>query len=219
MYFDWIIDIFKIAFWIDLVNKFAELGEIVGVLLAMIEAFFPPLPLSLFVTINVMAFGFWKGYLVSWIGTCIGSILVFFLIKRFGKKRFEKLLYNNHKLENIFIWIREKGFVPIFILLTFPFTPSIVVCGFAGLAGVKTREYIFGVVFGKLIMVLSLSFIGYNIKSFIEQPLKSVFFISITLLISFIAKKVISLYEEKIIRKKRKKVVNIKNDKTTAEVA
>lgn len=219
MYLEWISNLFDMAFWINLVDQFAELGGLVGVLLAMIEAFFPPLPLSLFVTINVMAFGFWQGYFISWIGTCIGSTIVFFLIKRFEKNKFQKLLYKNKKFENIFIWIREKGFIPIFLLLTFPFTPSIIVCGLAGLAGIKAREYILGLLFGKLIMVFSLSFIGYNIKSFMVQPLKSLFLILLTLSISFAAKKIINWYELKIIRKSRKKVMQIKKVNNAAEVA
>jgi uncharacterized membrane protein YdjX (TVP38/TMEM64 family) len=185
----------------------------------MIEAFFPPLPLSLFVAINVMAFGFWQGYLVSWIGTCVGSIIVFLFIKRIRTSRFQKLLYSNKKFENIFIWIKEKGFIPIFLLLTFPFTPSIVVCGLAGLAGVKTREYLSGLLLGKLIMVFSLSFIGYNIKSFLVKPVKSLILIFFTLLISYVAKKIIYWYEQKMIKKCRKKVVQIKKVDNAAEVA
>jgi len=171
----------------------------------MIEAFFPPLPLSLFVTINVMAFGFFFGYIYSFIGTTVGSILVFFIIRKIGQERFQRRIERSKRLRNIFLWIKAKGFIPIFILLTFPFTPSIVVCGLAGLAGVKSKTYI-----GKMLMVLSLSFIGYNITSFVEQPIKSVILILVTLSVSFIAKKIIGIHERRLNEKHEEELIGNK---------
>lgn len=191
---------------ISYLEQFTKLGPIGGILLAMIEAFFPPLPLTLFVTINVIAFGFLQGYLYSWVGTCIGTLLMFVIIKRFGTGAFQRKIQKSKKLKNIFTWIKEKGFIPIFILFTFPFTPSFFVCGLAALAGVKNRAYIYATILGKMIMVLSLSFIGYNISSFIDQPVKSLIFIGLTLIISFIAKRIIGIYEKKMETKQMKKM-------------
>lgn len=211
---EWFKELMTLGYWTDMLNQISSMGMFAGVGLAMIEAFFPPLPLILFVTINVMAFGFWTGYLYSWLGSCIGSIIVFLVIKKFGQKRFQQKIAKNEKIYNIFNWIKDKGFTPIFFLLTFPFTPSIVVCGLAALAGIKNREYISALVLGKLIMIFSLSFIGFNIRAFVEQPLKSILLISITFAISLIGKKVIKLFE-----KKYEKKTSTKNEKLPAKAA
>ena len=195
---DWINRLFQLEYLITLLENLVQFGPLGGILLAMIEAFFPPLPLSLFVTINVMAFGFFFGYIYSFVGTTVGSVLVFFIIKKLGQERFERRIERSRRLKNIFIWIKAKGFIPIFILLTFPFTPSIVVCGLAALADVKNRTYIWATVLGKMFMVLSLSFIGYNITSFVTQPVKSIILILATISVSFIAKRIIGLYEKRL---------------------
>lgn len=98
----------------------------------------------------------------------------------------------------MFGWIHDKGFMPIFILLTFPFTPSILVCGLAAIADVEKMEYIWATILGKMIMVLSLSFIGYNLKSFFQQPGKSILLISGTMLISLIGRWAISRHEKRL---------------------
>jgi uncharacterized membrane protein YdjX (TVP38/TMEM64 family) len=197
---DWIADY---EFWKNIFESFTTLGPIGGILLTMIEAFIPPLPLSLFVTINVYAFGFLGGYIYSYIGTTVGSIAMFYIIKRYGTKKFQTKIKLNEKLRHRFDWIKEKGFVPIFLLLSFPFTPSIVVCGLAALADVKNKAFIWAIVLGKLLMVLNLSFIGYNITSFVEQPIKSLFFIFLSFSISLLARKVIPMMEK---RKKENKM-------------
>lgn len=194
---EWLNSIITMEFWTQMLDQIADLGMIAGIGLPMIEAFFPPLPLFVFVTINIFAFGFWLGYLYSWLGSCIGSILVFLLIKKFGRQRFEIRLQQNEKLRHIFYWIKQKGFTPIFFLLVFPFTPSIAVCGLAALAGIKNREYFCALVLGKLIMIFSLSFIGVNITAFLEQPLKSMLLILITVAVSFAGKYILQRWESK----------------------
>lgn len=191
---------------LDLVERFSGFGPLGGILLAMIEAFFPPLPLSLIVTVNVVAYGFGLGYLYSWLGTFLGSMIVFFLIRKFGRKYFSGYIHKHAagKFAHLLFWIKKKGFMPLFIMLTFPFTPSIVVCILAGLADVRTDQYVTALFFGKLIMVLSLSFIGYNVGAFVTQPLKSGLFIAGTLSISFIARAIIKIYERKVAELHRK---------------
>lgn len=186
--------------WMDLLEKIAELGPIAGILLIMTEAFIPILPLSVFVAINVMVYGFWKGYLYSWIGNVLASVLLFLIIRRYGTSRFRKMIRSSKKINNIFVWIQKQGFIPIFILLSFPFTPSCLICGLSALAEIKCKTFIYSIIFGKLIMILSLSFIGYNISEFLNQPIKSVALILLTLSVSFIAKLIINRYEKNLDR-------------------
>lgn len=194
-----------------LIKQLANYGPFAGIILTMIESLFPPLPLVVFVTINVIAYGLWWGYLYSFLGTFIGSYIMFLLISKYGKRRFEKMVHRSSRFDHLIHWIKEKGFVPIFVMLTFPFTPSIVVCGLAGLAGVKRDEYVAALFFGKLIMVFSLSYIGYNVASFLQQPIKSVALILLIVAISLLGKRMISLYEKRLSDHHHKKLQN--NDK------
>ncbi len=191
---------------LNFVEQFAQYGPFAAILLTMIESLFPPLPLVVFVTVNVISFGLGWGYLYSFLGTFIGSYLMFLIISKYGRSRFEHMVHRSRRFDNLLHWIKEQGFVPIFVLLTFPFTPSIVVCGLAGLAGVKRDEYVTALFFGKLIMVFSLSYIGYNLAAFLHQPVKSVLLIAVTLSFSFIGKRLVAWYEKKIEIRKLKKL-------------
>lgn len=188
-------------------------GFIFGILLAMVEAFFPPLPLAAFVTINVISFGFLGGYILSYLGTLVGSFLVFKILKRFGHGRIHSYIERHHRAQSLFTWIHDKGAFPIFVMLTFPFTPSIVVAGLAAFADVEDKSYLYALAGGKLLMVLSLSFIGVNIQSFLSQPLKSALFIVLTLSITFVAKYLLGLYEKHVLRKQKLNMEEIEHIK------
>ena len=81
----------QVQYWFDL---FGSLGYIVGFLLPFIEAFVPVLPIIVFVIVNVNAFGLWMGTLLAWLGTVLGSYLVFLGFRRLNHTRYMKN-YNN----------------------------------------------------------------------------------------------------------------------------
>jgi len=189
-------------FYSQFIEGFGPFGFLVGIFLTMIEAFFPPLPLAAFVAINVIAFGFIRGYVYSYIGTVIGSYAMFLLFGRFGRPYMHKYIERHDKAKSLLQWIHDKGVFPIILLLTFPFTPSVIVSGLAALAEIKKKDYLISLILGKLVMVLSLSFIGVNIQSFFTQPIKSMLLISLTLGMSYMAKFIMGAYEKRVLRHK-----------------
>jgi len=170
-------------------------GPAVGVLLPVIEAFIPILPLIGFVIINVAAFGFFLGYLYSWIGNCIGSFLLFLFIRKVGGKRFEEKIKKS-KYRGTLEKIKKRKVTVLFYLYCFPFTPSFLISGTAALANMDTQIFLITMLPAKFVMILSLAFIGENVSSFFENPLKSVLYILFILLINYMSKKLIQKYEE-----------------------
>ena len=57
-------------------------GLLTGFLLVFIECFIPALPLSVFVALNVNAFGFFIGCFISWIATSVGSYICYKFFRR-----------------------------------------------------------------------------------------------------------------------------------------
>ena len=55
-----------LEFWETLLDSFGNLGPIAPIMLAMVESFFPPLPLIAIVALNVAAHGGILGFLYSW---------------------------------------------------------------------------------------------------------------------------------------------------------
>lgn len=128
---------FTLEHIMSLIQEYRALGPIPGILLIVIESFLPFLPLFLFVMANASAFGLWLGFLYSWLGACIGALLVFSLIRRYGQKRLLSFLPKHPQVRKLMDWVDRHGFGPLFLLLCFPFTPSAVVNIVAGLSKIR----------------------------------------------------------------------------------
>ncbi len=179
---------------IDFIDKY---GIIAGILLPIIETFFPFLPLIFFVTINIIIFGFFEGYLYSYLGNIIGSLLLFLLIRYIRRKKFTDSAKKDSKFYTIQHKLKKNDFSFLFILFCFPFTPSFLVTGIAAVSNFRLSHFIISLFLGKLIMVFSLSYIGYNITSFFETPGKSVVLIIVIVAINFAGKNLMEKYSRK----------------------
>lgn len=173
----------------QLIEQYRLLGPIPGILLPLLEAFLPFLPLFLFVMANASAFGLWLGFLFSWIGACIGALLVFILIRKYGQKRFLSFLQKHKQVKKLMSWVERHGFGPLFILLCFPFTPSAVVNIVAGLSKISIVQYILAVFAGKMVMIFTISFIGYDIRSLIEQPTRTALVALVIFILWYVGKR------------------------------
>ena len=156
-----------------LIQEYRSFGLIPGIVLPMIEAFFPFLPLFLFVMANANAFGLWWGFIFSWIGACTGALMVFWIVRKYGRKRALNFLTKNKQVQKLMHWVERHGFGPLFILLCFPFTPSSIVNIVAGLSKISRKQYMLAVMSGKFVMIFTVSFIGHDIQSLLTQPFRT----------------------------------------------
>ena len=168
-------------------------GLLVGFLLVFIECFIPMLPLSLFVALNVNAFGFIMGCFISWLATTIGSILCYTISSKIDNK-LQKKFINKKTLNKIMSKIDKFQKIPfpgLVILITLPFTPSFFVNVLSGISGMSKRKYIASLLIGKVFCIVFWGYIG---KSLIESltDLKSLTYIGISLLIAYILSKIVN---------------------------
>ncbi len=157
----------------QLIQEYRSFGPIPGIVLPMLEAFLPFLPLVIFIMANVNAFGLWLGFLFSWSGACLGAWLVFLIIRKYGRRRALNFLTKHKQVNKLMNWVEQRGFSPLFILLCFPFTPSAIVNIVAGLSQISRKQYMLAVMSGKLVMIFIVSFIGYDIQSLLTQPFRT----------------------------------------------
>lgn len=157
-----------------LLSEYESLGPLPGILLPFIEAFLPFLPLFVFVFANGAAYGLLKGFLYSWIGTSLGSIFVFLIIRKLGNKRILVKVSKNKQVQKVTDWLSKHGFGPLFLLLCFPFSPSSVINVVAGLSKISTQQFILAVLLGKSVMIFSITYIGSSILEFAENPVKTI---------------------------------------------
>jgi uncharacterized membrane protein YdjX (TVP38/TMEM64 family) len=190
----------------ELMKEYRDLGPVPGILLPMLEAIFPFLPLFIFVVANAAAFGLWLGFLYSWLGASFGALLVFFVVRKLGQKRFFQFLNKNRQVRRLAIWVERHGFGPLFLLLCFPFSPSAVINVVAALSKVSVYQFTLAVLTGKMVMIFIISFIGYDIKSLIEQPIRSAIVAFVIFVLWYVGKRVELHLNMKAIKNKEGKI-------------
>lgn len=148
-----------------------ELGPFVGFLVIIIESIFPILPLGLFISLNMLAFGNMIGYIISLIATIAGCLLSFYAFK----KGFNNILYKHIKLDGkIDLFLKRIGkikFRNLVLLISMPFTPSFAVNISAGLSKMEDKKFILAILIGKPFMVFFWGFVGKTIIESINDPL------------------------------------------------
>lgn len=173
---------------IELSGQYKALGPFIGLLLPFIESFLPFLPLFVFVFANAGAYGLWYGFILSWAGTVAGSYAVFLIIRKHGRNRFLRFLTRNKRVQQLIGWVERNGFAPLFLLICFPFTPSALVNLVAGLSNMKKKTYLFILMAGKFVMIFTISFIGYDLKALLTQPIRTGIVIGIIVLLWAVGK-------------------------------
>ena len=156
----------------SLAKQYHDLGPIVGFAFTFIEAFLPFLPLVVIVMANTAAYGFFWGFVLSWVGASLGAFSVFLLIRKFRQHpRIQKWL-EREQVQKLIRWVDIAGISPLFVMLCFPFTPAIVVNMVAGLSNLKRKYYFCTIVVGKLVMIFMLTYVVHDITDLIRHPKK-----------------------------------------------
>ncbi len=165
------------------------------------EAFIPILPLVAFVTVNILAFGFIIGILISWIFTIIGSLLAFLAIKKGLNKKFLKYANKKTKIKKSYDYINKLNLIKLSMIIAIPFSPAFLINTLAGLTSISTKKYLISLIIGKLFLVLFWGIVGNGVYENIRD-IKTLIMIGIILLIAYL----ISYIVNKILMKKEVKL-------------
>ncbi|SDO02292.1 Uncharacterized membrane protein YdjX, TVP38/TMEM64 family, SNARE-associated domain [Paenibacillus sp. yr247] len=168
-------------------DKYRSLGPLPGLLLPFMKSFVPPLPTLVIISVNAAVYGLWLGFLYSWIGIVCGCLVTFLIVKKVAGHPYLERWSQKPKVQKSLVWARRQAFNYVFLLSLFPVGPFVVINMAAGLVGMRFRSFLVAVAAGKAAMVLSVSFIGHDLKGFIENPyriLYVVFFVAISIVIS-----------------------------------
>lgn len=150
-----------------------EIGPVAGVLLIMLEGVLTFLPQSLFVALNVYFYGFWTGSVASYIGTITISILTYALFWKLADTTLISKWINRPNIAKITNWLRKNRFVFLSIYFATPVTSASAMCIACGLSKVEFKNFLYPMLTGKILLILSISLIGKNMMGFLENPLLS----------------------------------------------
>lgn len=174
--------------WLHLREMLPIPGFLFGILFPFIEAIFPPLPIFVIGTVNVFLFGFWPAVLYTWIGSTLGALFMYGIFYHF-RKRFLRIENRFKKLKHGIEWVNSKGFWVYFALLSFPFTPTMMVSALAGLSGQKVKQYALALILGIGVRTILIGLFGNTLFKNLDNTKVLVIIIAIGVFISFIGNK------------------------------
>lgn len=159
-----------LEFWQTLLESFGDLGPLAPIFLAMVESFFPPLPLIAIVALNVAAHGGLFGFVYSWVGVMLGGTLMFLFWRRVLKQFFWKFASRSQKLEKAEQWVSRFDVSSLFMLSVLPFTPSSFMHFAFGISDFDEKRYLITMLLGKGMMVAMMALFGQSLVSSMKNP-------------------------------------------------
>ena len=180
---------------IDVLKYFVQnsnffIALIIGMMLIILESIIPMLPLAVFIAINMLVFGNFVGFFISWISTIIGCTLSFYIFRTLKSKAW-KFISKKKKLVKLMDKIDNISFSSLVIILAFPFTPAFSINIGAGLSNMSYRKFLFALLISKISIVYFWGFIGTTLVESLTD-IDVLIKIAVIVLIAFILSKIVT---------------------------
>ena len=124
------------------VEKYGFWGKVAFVGMEVIKVVVAVIPGEPFELAAGYAFGAWQGLLLCTIGITIGSLIVFYLVKKFGMS-IVRIFFKQEKIDKMrFLKESKRRDVSLAIIYMIPGTPKDALNYYAGLTGIKLRTWV-----------------------------------------------------------------------------
>lgn len=134
-------------------------GWCIFILLTIFQVVVLPVPAALTILIGVAIYGAWISFILSYLGTMIGSLIAFALGKIFGRKLVSWLIgqENTDKYAKL---LNEKGKLLFIAMLVLPAFPDDMLCIVAGITTMSYLSFTVICLFSRPIMIAFTCFLG-----------------------------------------------------------
>jgi len=168
----------------NFILKFGIFSVLALILLQILQVLIPPLDHNVTQFIGGFIFGPWLGFIYNFIGRLLGSLIAFFIAKRYGRPFMQKVVPTNEIDKYDRIW--NKSLLYVFLGYWLPFFPDDTVSYLAGTSKVKLRTFILILLIGHPTGVLGTTLVGSLGETFwLKNPIMWVVTIS-TILVGII---------------------------------
>lgn len=118
-----------------------KLAPLFFMLIQIVQIVFPVIPGGLTTVFGVIIFGAFWGFIYNYISICIGSILVFFISRNFGKSIVIRI-FGKDTFEKYHHKIKDKSYEKFFALaILFPVAPDDFLCYLSGLTDMSFKKF------------------------------------------------------------------------------
>lgn len=143
----------------DFILSTKQWGMIVYFLLTVFQVVFLPIPSAVIILIGVAIYGPLLTFIISLIGTYIGSVICFWLGKSCGT-RLINWMVGKDSADKYAKMLGEKGKWIFAIMMLFPFFPDDTLCLVAGSTSMKWRFFLLAVLIARPPMIAFTAFFG-----------------------------------------------------------
>lgn len=149
----------------NFINSTGLFGPLIFIFIQIIQIVIPMLPGFVTCIAGAVVFGPAAGFFYSYIGVCIGSIMAFYIARKYGIIIVQKII-SEEKYNKYMSWL-EKGrkFDILFALaILLPTAPDDVLCFIAGLTKMTWKKFIVIILLGKpfVIALYSIGTAGFS---------------------------------------------------------
>lgn len=143
----------------DFVQHHQFWGPLIFVLVQIFQVVFPVIPGGVTTVAGFLIFGPWLGFIYNYFGIIGGSIILFLLVRVYGKK-FILLFVNEKTFYKYEAKLETQGFETFFILcMLSPISPADILVMITGLTRISLRRFILIIMLAKPISIISYSYI------------------------------------------------------------
>ena len=175
-------------FIMNLISSVGASSLIINSLLILVESIIPPLPLSLFITILFVNYGLFLGFLISWIFTCLGCIMSFYLFQTAFKGFVDRKLRKNKYANRLLSIIDNISFSNFVLIISLPFTPAFLVNIVAGISKMDIKKFLPAILLGKIVLVIFWGYMGTTLLESLRNPIVIIKVIILLIIIYIVSK-------------------------------
>ena len=176
----------------SLIASMGIFAPILACILILVESMVPILPLCTFITINFISFGTLVGFVMSWIFTCLGCFLSYYLVKKGFRNWYETRMHTAPLLDNALEYVKKLSLPTFTTLLAMTFTPAFMINIAAGLVNMDFKKFFWSILISKIFMVYFWGYIGVGIVESFSSPLimiKIIIMVALAYIASSLVKK------------------------------
>ena len=179
----------------DILNSWLQTaglwGGLVCCVLIILEPLLPFLPMFIFVTINLLVFGYVLGFILSYICSVLGCLLFYIIVNKLFSKKAYKFYKDKKKINSLVIRYKNIKFETLTTIISMPFTPAFMINSLAALSNMPLKKYMSAEIIAKIFITIFWGFIGVNLIKCFEDP-KYLIYIGLMLLGGFILSKIVN---------------------------
>lgn len=145
-------------------------GGLVCCGLIIIEPLLPFLPMFVFVTINLLIFGYVLGFILSYICSVLGCLLFYVIVNKLFSRKAQSFYKKRKNINSLITKYKNIRFETLTTIISLPFTPGLMINLFAAISDMPLKKYMTAEAIAKIFITIFWGFMGVSLIKCFENP-------------------------------------------------